>query len=252
MQAYSENFARVYNTEWIGFVRQVAPFVLDYYKDTPAGKDRRPVLDLCCGTGQLARHFLEREYRVVGIDLSDPMLRYARENNIDYIVSEQAEFIQADAADFSLDETFGLVVSTYDALNHLPDVDALSGCFRSVYQALEEGGYFIFDLNTESGLRRWGGVQITDREGVYLIIRGFIEMESQKAWTQITGFARIEGDTYTRFDETVYNTLFDIQHVIDLLYEAGFQDVHPARVQSLAEPLESPESEGRVFFVASK
>ncbi len=252
MQAYSEDFARIYNTEWVGFVRQVAPFVFDFYQNTPQGKEKKAVLDLCCGTGQLARHFLERDYRVVGIDLSDPMLRFARENNIDYILADQAEFILADASNFSLDEKFGLVVSTYDALNHLPNIAALTGCFQSVFNVLEEEGYFIFDLNTEVGLRRWGGVQITDRESVYLIIRGFIEIEEQKAWTQITGFVRNEDESYTRFDETVYNTIFDVQQVVDLLYEVGFQDVQLARAQALSEPLNSPESEGRVFFVVRK
>jgi hypothetical protein len=121
-----------------------------------------------------------------------------------------------------------------------------------VYNVLEDTGHFLFDLNTESGLRHWGGVQITDRESVYLIIRGFIELEARKAWTQITGFAKNEDDTYTRFDETVYNTIFELQQVIDLLYEAGFQEAYPARVNDLNTPLESPEGEGRVFFVARK
>ncbi|NIN99288.1 MAG: methyltransferase domain-containing protein, partial [Anaerolineae bacterium] len=93
-------------------------------------------LDVCCGTGQLAIYFLERGYKVVGIDLSENMLRYAQESAAQYIGRGQARFLQADAADFTLDERFGLVVSTFDSLNHLPDENALRSCFQSVYAVL--------------------------------------------------------------------------------------------------------------------
>ncbi|MGH2605416.1 MAG: class I SAM-dependent methyltransferase, partial [Anaerolineales bacterium] len=74
MQAYGTAFARVYNLRWSGFARQVAPAIESYYAATAGGKERRSVLDLGCGTGQLAVYFLERGYRVVGIDLSPAML----------------------------------------------------------------------------------------------------------------------------------------------------------------------------------
>ncbi len=93
MQAYGKGFARIYNLKWTGFARQVAPLILEYYEATPFAAANKRVLDLCCGTGQLAGYFLERGYRVVGIDLSEHMLRYARENALAYMVSGQAQFI---------------------------------------------------------------------------------------------------------------------------------------------------------------
>ena len=93
MQAYGAGFARVYNLRWSGFARQVAPLILEYFEVSPFAAANKRVLDLCCGTGQLALYFLEKGYRVVGIDLSEHMLRYARENTLAYIVSGQAKFI---------------------------------------------------------------------------------------------------------------------------------------------------------------
>ena len=90
MQAYGSGFARVYNQRWTGFARQAAPFLLNFYAERPLAQQNRFVLDLCCGTGQVALYFLERGYRVVGLDLSAAMLTYAAENTHAFIATGQA------------------------------------------------------------------------------------------------------------------------------------------------------------------
>ncbi len=251
MQAYSRGFARVYNMRWSGFARQVAPIILDFYATTPIGQKNKSVLDLCCGTGHLAVYFLEKGYQVIGLDLSEEMLSYARENARQYIESGQARFIQGDASDFTLDERFGLVVSTYDALNHLENEQALHRCFQCVYAVSD--GYFIFDLNTRRGLRYWNSIQVDDGdEDVLIINRGMYDGQSDKAWRKISGFLRLPNGLYERFDETVFNTVFEMEKVRDALFDVGWKDVHFARIQDLKTPLDEPENEGRVFIVASK
>jgi SAM-dependent methyltransferase len=169
MQVYGKAFARAYNLRWGGFARQVTPYLLDFYAQTLPGQQRQPVLDLCCGTGQVALGFLERGYPVTGLDLSPHMLACARENTAAQAAAGQVEFVMADAADFALERRFGLVVSIYDALNHLPDLGALQSCFRSVRSVLCPGGWFIFDLNTRHGLRRWNVTSVDD-SGETLVI----------------------------------------------------------------------------------
>lgn len=251
MQAYSKGFARVYNMRWSGFTRQAAPLILDFYAATPIGKKNKSVLDLCCGVGLLAVHFLENGYQVIGLDLSEEMLSYARENARQYIESGQARFIQGDASDFTLDERFGLVVSTYDSLNHLENEQALLRCFQCVYAVSD--GYFIFDLNTRRGLRRWNSIQVDDSdEDVLIINRGIYDGLSDKAWIKISGFLRLPDGLYERFDETAFNTMFELEKVRDALLGVGWKDVYFARIQDLKTPLDEPEKEGRAFIVASK
>ena len=216
MQAYGSAFARVYNQMWTAFAQAVASPISDLYEahlqeralPDPAHKS---LLDLCCGTGQLAVCFLERGYRVVGIDLSEPMLNYAKVNAAAYVESGQANFIRADAASFELDERFGLVVSTFDALNHLEGPEALRSCFQCVYPVLLPGGLFIFDLNTRAGLRRWNGINVQDDEEAMIVTRGFYDGQGDRAWTHLSGFVRVEGGLYERFEETVFNTVFDME-----------------------------------------
>ncbi len=251
MQAYTRNFARVYNVKWSNYAKQVAPLILNFYRSTPIGQTNKSLLDLCCGTGNLALHFLENGFTVVGIDLSEHMLHYAKENTSRYCESGQATFIQADASNFTLSEHFGLVVSTYDSLNHLDGVEALRNCFRCVYAVCD--GYFIFDLNTRTGLKRWNSIQVDESsEDAFVVTRGFYDGESDRAWTKITGFVKAPDDSYERFEETVFNAVYEMEGVKEALLEVGWSDVFFARIQSLSTPLDEPEKEPRVFVVVRK
>ena len=249
MQAYGKVFARVYDAKWSGFARQVAPLLLDFYAATAIGRQNKTVLDLCCGTGHLALYFLERGYRVVGIDLSEHMLYFAQEKARRYIESGEARFVQSDASDFVLEERFGLVVSTYDSLNHLEDERRLRQCFQCV-RAVSKG-FFIFDLNTRNGLRRWNGIQVDESsEDALIVNRGIYDEQGDKAWTRISGFYRMPNGLYERFEETVFNTVFAMEMVRQTLFDVGWRNVHFARIQDLNTPLLEPEKEGRVFVVA--
>ena len=72
MQAYSASFARLYNLRWGGFAQRVAPIIRDLYESTPLGKVNRSLLDLCCGTGQLAVHFLFAQEPDLRTPVADP------------------------------------------------------------------------------------------------------------------------------------------------------------------------------------
>jgi SAM-dependent methyltransferase len=251
MQAYSRGLARVYGRTWAGFAQQVAPLILDFYAATPIGERNKSVLDVCCGTGELAVHFLKSGYKVVCIDLSEHMLSCAEDNAREYVQSGQARFVQGNASGFTLDERFGLVVSTFDALNHLENEQTLRSCFRSVYAVSD--GYFIFDLNTRRGLRRWNGIQLDESsEDLLILTRGVYDGESDRAWTKITGFVRVANGLWERFDEAVFNTVFEMEKVKATLLAVGWKSVHFARIEDLKTPLPEPEREGRVFVVARK
>jgi SAM-dependent methyltransferase len=252
MQAYGQAFARVYNKRWSFFAHRVAPEIADFYARTFIGQANRTVLDLCCGTGQLALYFLEHGYRVTGIDLSEHMLQYARENARAYMEEGQARFIQADASDFTLDEQFGLVVSTFDALNHLESHEALRKCFQSVFSVLVPEGVFIFDLNTRAGLLRWNNISVEDSKEGMIVTRGIYDGQGDRAYTKISGFIRAANRLYERFEETVFNTVFDMAWVRDVLLETGWERAYCARIEDLASAVDEPEQESRTFFVALK
>ena len=248
--AYGRLFAAYYNQHWQAFADQTAPRLLAWYAATPPGRQRWPVLDLGCGTGQLARHFLAAGYAVTGLDLSAEMLAHARANNLAAVAEGRARFVHGDAAAFTMDGAFGLIVSTFDALNHLPDLAALRGCFRSARAVAAPGGLFVFDTNTRLGLQGWNSLTVHEHEGAVLIQRRRFEAGAPRAVTTLTGFVPTGEGRYERFDETIYNTPFAVDDVRQALHECGWPTVHTATLADLDAPLAEPEAQSRVYFVA--
>jgi len=252
-QAYSAAFARAYELGWTTFTRKMAPRLLELYQSTPHGRGGRAVIDLGCGSGHLALHFLEHGHQVLGVDLSPAMLALARERASEYLRSGQAEFVEADMASFTAERRFGLAVSTYDAINHLPDEAALGRCFAAVRRVLAPDGMLVFDLNTRKGLRRWNSVTVEDSEEITVINRGFFDEDEGRAYVRISGFIRKANGSYDRFEETAFNTAFDLRRVEELLVGHGFDRIYCATPDDLTRPLESPEKleeQDRILFVA--
>jgi SAM-dependent methyltransferase len=146
----------------------------------------------------------------------------------------------------------GLVTSTFDTLNHLESLSALASCFRSVAAVLAKGGVFIFDLNTRVGLRRWNSIQIQDTEEAMIVNRGTYDGQSDRAYVKISGFVRTPDGHYERFDETAFNTVFDLDCVQKELLNTGFESAYFAQVEDLTTPIDDPEEEGRVFVVGRR
>lgn len=251
MQGYSAAFAQIYNQLWTGFARDLAPRLYDFYLQGEFGQQGTTLLDLCCGTGQLALYFLERGFRVTGLDLSAGMLAHAQANAAAFCASGQARFVQGDAAAFSLDERFGLVISSFDALNHLPSFDALRACFACVQAVTLPGGCFIFDLNTRLGLQRWNSISVTENDEALIVNHGIYD-GGDKAYARIHGFAREADGRYSRFEENVYNTHFALDAVCAALLAGGWRAAYCARSDALTTPLADPESVGRAFVIASR
>lgn len=253
MQAYGPLLARIYDRRWSAFAARAAAAILAFYESARPGRAPGALLDVCCGTGQLALFFLERGWRVVGLDASEWMLGHARRHAAAHVAAGRARFVPGDAATFCLEERFDLAVSTFDSLNHLADEKELAGCFRSVHRALGDGGLFVFDLNTRLGLRRWDGVTLADSDEEWSVThRGFYDEAARRGGSRITGIVARPDGSRERFEETVVNAIFDLGRVERLLGATGWSGVRFARLDDLAAPLAQPESEGRVFVVAAK
>ncbi|MBC5638304.1 class I SAM-dependent methyltransferase [Ornithinibacillus sp. BX22] len=246
---YGKSFADVYSKHLIHFSVQIAPRI---YKYISTKSNKKEVLDLCCGTGQLAYYFLTKDFQVTGIDISNDMLYHAKELSKQFIEKGKAEFYNDDARYFSLNKKFPNIVSTYDALNHLEDEQSLIQCFQQVYEHLEDDGIFIFDLNTKLGLSK-GGTFIREEETLFSVAQSMFEPLRNKAFTRYYGFVKNDDSPdYYKYDEVIYNTIFKMEDVREYLYNAGFGSVEFAHLNNLFKIVEEPESEERVFIIATK
>lgn len=110
-------------------------------------KKIRSVLDLGCGTGSMTLELSSRGYDMTGLDISEEMLSVA-DNRVRDAGINDVLFICGNMCAFELYGTVDAVICCLDGINHLTDRDDLLACFSLVSNYLEDGGLFIFDLNT--------------------------------------------------------------------------------------------------------
>jgi SAM-dependent methyltransferase len=233
-------FAAVYDQHWgsIG-PRYLGLLEKHVLERVPRGAR---ILDLCCGNGKLAGVLVDRGYQVSGLDGSSEMLRYAQ------IHAPGAEFVLGDAREFSFERAFRAVVSTSDSLNHLMTLGDLCSAFRCVHRALEPGGVFAFDMNTEvKYATTWSGTHAIVEEDRVGVFRASASLPERIARMDVTLFERRAH--WERCDFGLVQTWFLREVVCSALTDTGFESVSQIALGRGADRLETADC---VLFVASK
>jgi cyclopropane fatty-acyl-phospholipid synthase-like methyltransferase len=168
----------------------------------------KTVLELACGTGSILKR-LESRYAVTGVDLSEGMLEIAARK------VPRATLIQGDMTRISLDETFDVVLCVYDSINHLLKFAEWEAVFERAREHLEDGGLFVFDINTERrlaflaaqpALTEWFG------DGQLMVMDVVDGGRGVVVWS-IRVFEQLGGDTYRLHAEDIRETSFPADRV---------------------------------------
>lgn len=176
----------------------------------------KKALDFGCGSGKFAK-ILSDEFEVVGIDKSDLMVQKAKSLGID------ARHITLD----KMDEKFDLITATFDVLNYMNDSE-LSKFLTQIPNRLNDGGYFIFDINTLHGFSEVAqGLLYENDDENELIIDAVFEDEILK--TKIVYFEKLKdsnslnlaksSEIYHKISKTItqyFHTNFKIQKSLNL------------------------------------
>ncbi|MCF6470678.1 class I SAM-dependent methyltransferase [Nonomuraea sp. MG754425] len=247
---YDHSFAAIYDNHFSGPVTDFARTIRGYFESISEPSERR-LLDLCCGTGQLAAHFAEHGYQVVGVDASAPMLEIAARRTAEVPGGGAVRLMAADATDFDVEEPVHLVTCTGDSLNHLPDVAALRKCFSAVRRALAPGGTFVFDVHSMTGLRMQNFSTVRDMEDLLLVVKITYDPAGRRAVARVTGCRRLDETTrWERFEQDASITAWPAEEIIAALVESGFDRAWACRLNDLATPLPDPDRVPRLYFVA--
>ena len=210
-----DRFAWVYDKHWgtgEGRLPALERLILRHL----AGGAR--ILDLCCGTGHGTKLLLDRGYRVDGLDGSEEMIRFAREK------APAGKFIVEDARTFTSPPVYDGVVSLFDSLNHVMNIDELTLTFGNVHAALVGGGIFLFDLNMEPGYeRRWRGSFGIVEDDHACIVRSSYSKEEKVGRFDATMF-RLE-EEWQRSDVTLLQRCYSEKEVKSALDAAGFAEI---------------------------
>jgi SAM-dependent methyltransferase len=178
------------------------------------GAPSRRVLDLGCGAGPLSRRLSEHGFSTWGLDLSPALIAVARKR------LPAAEFQCGSVLDVRLPNATA-AVAVGEVLNYATahDPAALSGVFDRVFEALDPGGAFLFDL---AGPGRVGsGRSFT--EGAKWAV-GLIATENDdELLRKITTFRELDEGVWRRSYEEHRLRLWPPAKVVELLGSCGFR-----------------------------
>ncbi|MCX6163992.1 MAG: class I SAM-dependent methyltransferase, partial [Ignavibacteriae bacterium] len=103
----------------------------------------KKILDLGCGTGRHSIELAKRGYNITGLDLSESLLKKAREKAD--ALKLKINFIKEDARYFKLEDKFDLVTMICEGAFPLMETDEMNfSILKNAYNSLRENGKLIF------------------------------------------------------------------------------------------------------------
>ncbi len=199
----------------------------------------KTLLELACGTGSVLKQ-LEPSYDVSGVDRSEAMLDVATRK------LPGARLVHDDMTTVDLGETFDVVLCVYDSINHLLRFEEWEAVFDRALAHLNDGGIFVFDVNTEAQLE-WFSAQpaLTQWfEGENVMIMDVARATDGAYLWMVRIFEALGDSNYKLHAEDVLEVAFPADRIeASLLDRFAAVDVYDA-----SRPEPSPES-ARLHFV---
>lgn len=208
-------------------------------------KKEQDIMDLGCGTGEMLLRLKRNLYdRILGLDISPDMLLIAKQK----IDKEELEIplVNQDMRDFSLPVAFDLIVCLFDTINHLVSIEELENTLENVYNHLDDGAYFIFDIVTRKFMNEMfeNGIFLDDREDLTIMWKHYYDENTELDNVSTTFFARVEDNIYERLEEVYQKKIFTEEEVETSIEKMGFEISKKDKNRNLAGK--------RIFYVLKK
>ena len=232
-----ENFAYYYDS------LMDDQFYQDYYQFINQHAKFKSVLELGCGTGEIAILLAKDKKQVYATDLSKDMLEVARmkamDANVDLLLG------RIDMTDFETNQAVDLVLCLCDSLNYVLSKKKVLKTFKNVYDSLKYNGTFIFDVNS---------LYKTDQ-----ILDNYLEEENDDdfyfKWAvkkvapgKVEHYVEIiDKENNDHVQEVHHQQTYDIDTYLNLLKQAGFN-----KVEYYGEIEPYHQESQRIIFVCHK
>lgn len=163
------------------------------------------LLDVGCGSGdflfQMQNALDIRSAK--GIDLSPLMVQKSSQKGIDAVCIDLCE----------LQDKYDVITAVFDMLNYL-DKPSLEQFLSCVYARLNEGGFFLCDINTLYGFKHIAvGSYIVDDEERFLAVDS--DFKANKYVSEFTLFEK-EGLRFKKSQETIRQYYHTVDEIIRL------------------------------------
>ena len=232
-----ENFAYYYDS------LMDPQFYNDYEEFINEHCDFHEVLELGCGTGEMAIRLSQKNKKVFATDISDDMLNVTKQKamykNVDLLLQK------VDMRDFSTSYPVDLILCLCDSLNYLLEPQDILDTFINVYHSLKHDGTFIFDIDSLYKMNNiLNNYQENEEDDDFLFQWHIEHIDNGFIHHYVYIHDKIENEIV---EEHHYQKTFAIEQYLEWLKEAGF--IHIDYYSDFNEYKEECE---RIIFVCRK
>ncbi|MCQ2509953.1 MAG: class I SAM-dependent methyltransferase [Lachnospiraceae bacterium] len=232
---YSSAFCKVYNEFGWNYFPEAFGEQLMIYLERHNIRVKKS-MDLACGPGVLCEVLKKNGIQSAGMDFSEGMIAIARERDpeIPYEVADMITYLP--------EERFDLVTCTGDAMNHITDLDNVDRIFHNVFEYLNPGGYFIFDILDDNEVALGEPIDLVWDDSV---TAQFMITQDEEGLINLK--VTVFEDGVQTFEENITETVHDTSVICNLLRKNGFQVLRCDQ-----RLLEDQVSKGMKWFVIAK
>lgn len=237
--AYQDDLAYIHDVGFGHLARSAAAIIVEQLGQQ--GIHEGIVVDLGCGSGITARVLCDAGFTVIGIDLSEALIKIAQ-RRVPEAEFQVGSFVTAQIPPCVAVMAVGEVFSySFDEANSNA---ARAALLSRIYAALMPGGLLLFDM---AGPDRAPLIspQRTFMEGSDWAVLVEAEVDHKLLTRRVTTF-RKQGELYRRNVEVHQQHLIDSNDILKLLQQVGFS------VQAFESYGDQPLPMGVVGFLARK
>lgn len=209
--------------------------------------DEKILLDLACGTGSMSEEAEKLGYDVIGVDYSEEMLFEAV--NKKYEKALDIQYVKQDMRKLDLYGGVDITICILDSLNHLSGFEDVKKVFERVFMFTNEGGLFIFDMNTPYKHRNVlaDNAFIFETEDVFVAWENEFSEKDCKVDITLNFFEKTHNN-YKRYTENFSELAYEKEDIIKACEEVGFK-----LMESIPKyEQESDEQPERIVYVLKK
>ncbi|WP_121627496.1 class I SAM-dependent methyltransferase [Poseidonibacter antarcticus] len=193
------------------------------------------IIDIGCGQGYFLDNLKINNKTAFGIDLSVEQIKVCEQKNLNAKAITLCD----------VKEKYDCATAIFDVLNYIPS-EGLETFISETNLVLNEGGYFIFDVNSHFGFDNIAQGCITiDSDDRFIGIDAIFE--ENKLQTDITLFEKNKDGLYKKEKDSIIQEYHSKEFLSKLLKKCNFE------IQEIREfNLHSDEDADKLIFICKK
>lgn len=193
------------------------------------------IIDIGCGQGYFLENLMVNKKTGFGIDLSVEQIKACEERNLNAKAMPLED----------VKEKFDCATAIFDVLNYISKED-LKAFITQTNVVLNQGAYFIFDVNSYFGFDEVAQGCITiDIDDKFIAIDA--NFENDKLQTDITLFTKEDNGLFSKESDSIIQEYHSKEFLLKLLEECNFE------IQEIKEfNLHTDENADKLIFICKK